>query len=169
MPAMQETIIYHPIKVEQIEQALILAEGHHSDVPALKDYPFDKDMAREAMLSVAGFANHPSGWIGIASTETGLIIGILCAFMSGCHFSRVTIARDVMFWVAPKYRGKGVKPSPVFRELVDRYEIWARLSPDLAKIMLSFDTGHRRDKAYGYILGRLGYEHNSGEQYCKNA
>lgn len=164
---MQETIIYHPIKSTQVEQALILAEGHHRDVPALNDYPFDKEMARAALLNVADLADHPEGWVGIASTETGLIIGILCAFMAGCHFSRVTIARDVMFWIAPRYRGKGVAPSPVFRELVARYENWARQSPNLANITLSFDTGHRRDKAYGYILGRLGYIQNSGKQYCK--
>lgn len=86
--------------------------------------------------------NSPSGCV-ILSVESNRVVGVLVGTISGSLFSPALAAEELMWWIEPEYRGRGLK-------MMRMFEQWAKDSGAVMCVMSGFDDLEKFYKLKGY-------------------
>lgn len=87
---------------------------------------------------------------GVVARADGKLVGFFTGYVSLFFFGRDTIATEVLWYVAPKYRG-----SRLGIDLLKGFEDWAK-DRGAVEICIGISTGIDADKT-GQLLERRGY------------
>lgn len=106
------------------------------------DYEIALVSSRYLEAQLVKLISVPAGCVIIAE-EMGEIVGVLVGAISGSLFSPAIVAEELMWWIEPEFRGKGL---PMMR----MFEKWAKDSGAVMCIMSGFDDLDRLYTIRGY-------------------
>lgn len=130
---------------EEIEQAIVLGRGYYAEAD-MKAMHFDEDKGRALCAELLNIG------LGIVAEIDGKLVGMMGARIFNEWFSDTPMARDVMIYIDPEYRGLGVG-----RSLVNVYINWALeqgIRPE--NIYIGIDSGIHTKKTEN-IYKSLGF------------
>ena len=130
-----QSMIIRKATQEDIEKAIILGRVYYLEASE-KAMHFDENKGRELIKKLL------EGGLGIVAEEDGQIIGMMGAEIFSYWFSDSLMAHDVMIYIAPDQRGRGIGSS-----LIRVYIEWA-LSQGVERenIFIGIDSGIDTEK-----------------------
>lgn len=131
---------------QDIEQAVELGKAYYKE-SAFGSMEFDESKARELCSSLL-----KSG-LGIVADDNGQIVGMMGAILITHVFTDTLMAQDVLVYIKPEYRGKGISS-----RLIAVYVNWAENhGVKKENIFLGINSGVDRAKTER-IYNKLGFK-----------